>query len=131
MHENSVPEAAGTIDRRKGICSQRFYRQLLYRSGCDIVFAECNDAYAQRLDRAGRYYVNVMGNPAESEWIEGCRCYGFADMEKIADALYEADIAFTSVIGKNLESLGETAEHPFHRISGSVRELSAAEGVYL
>lgn len=96
-----------------GKIARGFIGQLLYRSGCEIVFAECNDAYAQTLDRAGRYYVNVMGKAEESEWIEGYRCYGFADMEKIAEALWDADVIFTSVIGKNLESLGGTIAQAF------------------
>ena len=96
-----------------GKIARGFIGQLLYRSGFEIVFAECNDAYAQTLDRASRYYVNVMGKSEESEWIEGYRCYGFADMEKIADALWDADIVFTSVIGKNLESLGGTIAKAF------------------
>lgn len=96
-----------------GKIARGFIGQLLYRSKSDIVFAECNDAYAQTLDRAGRYYVNVMGRAEESEWIEGYRCYGFADMERIADALWDADVIFTSVVGKNLESLGGTIAKAF------------------
>ncbi|MEF9973430.1 MAG: mannitol-1-phosphate 5-dehydrogenase [Clostridia bacterium] len=96
-----------------GKIARGFIGQLLYRSGYEIVFVESNVQYAKALDAAGRYYVNVMGNERESEWIEDHRTYNFQNIEEVADALYRADIAFTSVVGKNLPELGAMIARAF------------------
>ena len=90
-----------------GKIARGFLGQLLFRGGYELNFVECNASYARLLDRAGRYWVNVMGNPAESEWINGYRCFDYDRVEEIADALVDADVVFTSVVGSNLPELGK------------------------
>lgn len=96
-----------------GKISRGFLAQLLYRSGFHITFVELDENLVRRLNEAGKYYVNVMGNPEESEWIENYECIRLGDISEIAGALKTADIAFTSVGGKNLDALAGTIAAAF------------------
>ena len=96
-----------------GKIARGFIAQLLYRSGYHITFAEINKELVQKLNEAGRYYVNVMGHEEESEWISQYHCLSLDEIQGIADALSEADIAFTSVGGKNLLSLSAVIADAF------------------
>lgn len=49
-----------------GKIARGFIAQLLYQSKYEIVFVEQNQALVDQLNRAGKYYVNVMGHENES-----------------------------------------------------------------
>jgi len=89
-----------------GKIARGFIGQLLYRGGIHATFVDMNEKLLDALREAGKYYVNVMGNEKESEWIDGFDLLSLTDTEGIARALLEADVAFTAVGGKNLDSLG-------------------------
>lgn len=99
-----------------GKISRGFIAQLLYRSGFHIIFVELDKNLVKSLNESGRYYVNVMGNPAESQWIDNYECICLEDIDGIASALQEADIAFTSVGGKNLNALAGTIALAFSKM---------------
>ncbi len=105
-----------------GKISRGFIAQLLYRSGFHITFVELDEKLVKSLNKAGKYYVNVMGNPAESQWIKNYQCICLKDIEGIASALQKADIAFTSVGGKNLDALAGTIASAFSRGSKNFNE---------
>lgn len=88
-----------------GKIARGFIGQLLFRSGYSTIFVDVDEALVERLNRAGKYYVNVMGAAEGSEWIERFRCLALSDEPGIAKALAEADVVFTAVGGKNLDSL--------------------------
>lgn len=91
-----------------GKIARGFVAQLLYRSGFHTVFAVPHAEKARALNDKGSYYVNVMGNPAESQWISNYECICTADVEAVARAIETADIGFTAVGGKNLGTLALT-----------------------
>lgn len=88
-----------------GKIARGFIAQLLNRSSFHITFVELNAALVEALNEKGKYYVNVMGNPKESQWISDYTCIRLSDISGIAGALETADIVFTSVGGKNLGEL--------------------------
>ena len=90
-----------------GKIARGFIAHLLSRSGCHITFVEISEALVKELNESGAYYVNVMGNPNESQWIRGFTCISLSDIPGIAKALKSVDIVFTSVGGKNLDGLAE------------------------
>lgn len=90
-----------------GKIARGFIAQLLSRSGYHITFVEISEVLVRALNEKGTYYVNVMGNPKESQWIRGFTCIQLSDIPGIAEALKNADIVFTSVGGKNLDGLAE------------------------
>lgn len=96
-----------------GKIARGFIAQLLKRSGYEITFVDINRTLMEALNERGRYYVNVMGNEKESQWITGFRCLNSCDIESIAAELLDAEVAFSSVGGKNLESLAETIARAF------------------
>ncbi len=100
-----------------GKIARGFLGQLLYRSKCHTTYVDINKKLIGQLNETGRYYVNVMGNEKESEWITDYDCVALDDIRSIAEKLYGADVIFTSVGGKNLESIGKTIANAF-RISG-------------
>lgn len=110
-----------------GKIARGFLAQLLQRSGFSITFVESWEPLVRALSAAGRYYVNVMGNPAMSEWIESYSCVTLGDKEAILHALLEADVAFTSVGGKNLEGLGEVIARAFQSAPGRERSFVTCE----
>lgn len=91
-----------------GKISRGFVAQLLHRSDYYITFVEINERLVQSLNQRKQYYVNVMGNPKESQWISNYHCVKLTDIPSIATALEDADIVFTSVGGKNLDELAGT-----------------------
>ena len=100
-----------------GKIARGFIAQLLQRSGYDIVFADMNRRLIDALNEAGRYYINVMGNEKESEWITGIRCIDIENTGEVASELMKADVAFCSVGGKNLGSLAKTIARAFSQIA--------------
>ena len=91
-----------------GKIARGFIAHLLYRSGYHITIVELNEALVRSLNQNGRYYVNVMGNQDACQWVTNYECISLKDTEAIARALEKADIVFTSVGGKNLDSLAHT-----------------------
>lgn len=88
-----------------GKIARGFIAHLLSRSGFHITFVEVNEDLVKALNEEGRYYVNVMGNPQKSQWVTDFTCIWLQDIAGIARVLEKADIAFTSVGGKNLNDL--------------------------
>lgn len=105
-----------------GKISRGFVAQLLYRSNFHITFVEINDALVKSLNENGKYYVNVMGNPGASQWIEHFNCIRLSDISGIAEALSDTDIAFTSVGGKNLGSLAKTIAEAYGLVAEAGKE---------
>ena len=101
-----------------GKIARGFVGQLLYRSGFEMTFADINRKLVDALNDAGKYYVNVMGSEKESQWITGFHCISITDIPAIAESLKEADIAFTSVGGKNLDSVALTLAAAYEQSGG-------------
>lgn len=96
-----------------GKIARGFIAQLLQRSNYDITFIDVNTNLVKALNQNGKYYVNVMGNEKESEWITGFHCISSEDISTVASSLLESDVVFSSVGGKNLNSLSETIAQAF------------------
>ncbi len=90
-----------------GKIARGFLGQLLFRSKYTIVFVEHDPSLVHSLRENTQYYVNVMGNPAESEWIKNWKCISTEDTEKINNSFLAADIIFTAVGGKNLAPIAK------------------------
>lgn len=103
-----------------GKIARGFVAQLLHQSRFHITFVELNEKLVESLNQNQKYYVNVMGNAGESQWITDFQCVSLTDIPAIAKALRTADIAFTSVGGKNLDSLAKTIAEAFGQIAGEL-----------
>ena len=95
---NAIIFGAGKIARG-------FVGHLLSLSGIPFTFVEYNRDLVDLLNRRGRYFVEVMGNPAESVEISGYQALALDDHDAVARAWAEAPLAFTCVGGKNLDGL--------------------------
>ena len=94
-----------------GKIARGFIGHLLNLSGIPFTFVEVNVGLVDLLNKAGRYHIEVMGNPARNVDITGVRAIRLDDYEAVAEAWAGAPLAFTCVGGKNLESLaGHLAE---------------------
>ncbi len=101
-----------------GKIARGFIAQLLQRSGYQMTFVDINRPLMESLNERGKYYVNVMGNEKESQWITEYHCIDIQETEQIARELLEAKVAFSSVGGKNLTSLAKTIAKAFALTSG-------------
>lgn len=99
-----------------GKIARGFVGQLLFQSGFQITFVDVNKLLVESLNRAGKYYVNVMGEEKKSQWISNFHCLTLDDVDAIAEELVTADIAFTAVGGKNLKSLGSAIASAYQKI---------------
>ncbi|HEY0210634.1 hypothetical protein [Acerihabitans sp.] len=91
-----------------GKISRGFLSQLLYLADYEIVYVDINAALLEQLNTRKQFTVHVMGAEEKNTIITGFRCFSLSDTAAVARELKEADIAFTSVGGKNLQSLGAT-----------------------
>lgn len=105
-----------------GKIARGFIAHLLYRSGYHITIVELNEELVSSLNQNGRYYVNVMGDPKACQWIENYTCISLKDTAAIAKALETADIAFTAVGGKNLDSLAHTIAQAYMLAAPAMEE---------
>lgn len=114
-----------------GKIARGFIGQLLYQSNFEITFVEQNKDLTASLNSSGKYYVNVMGHPEESQWIEGFHCITLEDTAELAEELKTADIGFTAVGGKNLTSLAKTIASAYEdaekKMGGHVFNLICCE----
>lgn len=101
-----------------GKIARGFIAQLLYQSGCEITFVEQNRELVEKLNAAGRYFVNVMGHEDESQWIDGYHCLTLDDIDGIAEILKTAEIGFTAVGGKNLPGLAAVIAKAYEKAAG-------------
>lgn len=90
-----------------GKIARGFIGQLLYLSKADITFVDINQELVDRLNKEQRYHVYILGDSSLDSDVTGFQAIQLDDEKRIADAMLEADIAFVSVGGANLRSLGE------------------------
>ena len=63
-----------------------------------------------RLNKDQKYHVYILGDSSLDSDVTGFQAVQLEDEKRIGAALVEADIAFVSVGGANLKSLGEKSE---------------------
>ncbi len=85
-----------------GKIARGFIGHLLYLSGIEFTFVEKFDGLADLMNERGQYTVNILGNEKENCVVKGAKALKFADKEKIAEAIADADAVFNAVGGKNL-----------------------------
>ena len=83
-----------------GNIGRSFVAQLFSRAGYDIIFVDVMDELVAQLNAAGRYRVMIVDTVNEELRVERVRAIHGADLDAVAAALAEADIAATSV-GQN------------------------------
>lgn len=89
-----------------GKIARGFVGQLLEQSGYETVFVDISQALVKALNEQGSYRVHILGDESLSSTVSHYKALCLSDEAGIRQALEEADLAFTSVGGKNLESLG-------------------------
>lgn len=89
-----------------GKIARGFVAQLLRMNEVDVVFVEKVPQLVEQLNEAGSYEVHILGNEALNTRVDGYRAICLDDVDAIAAEMRDADIAFTSVIGKNLKDVG-------------------------
>ncbi|MBE7011350.1 MAG: mannitol-1-phosphate 5-dehydrogenase [Ruminococcaceae bacterium] len=85
-----------------GKIARGFIGHLLYLSGIEFTFVEKFDSLVDLINERGEYTVNILGNSEENCVVKNAKAFGFADKEKIAKAIADADAVFNAVGGKNL-----------------------------
>ena len=89
-----------------GKIASGFVGQLLELSGWETTFVDINRDLVQALNEKGTYTVHILGDPSLNTDVTHYRAIALDDEAAIRQTLGEADLAFTSVGGKNLESVG-------------------------
>lgn len=88
-----------------GKIARGFIGHLLYLSEIPFTFVEKFDGLVDLINERGQYTVNILGNSEKNCVVKGARAISFADTDKVAEAIADADAVFTSVGGKNLGDL--------------------------
>lgn len=88
-----------------GKIARGFIGHLLYLNQIPFTFVEKFDGLVDLINERGQYTVNILGNSEKNCVVTGVKAIRFADVEKVADAIADADAVFTSVGGKNLGDL--------------------------
>ncbi|MFC4597253.1 mannitol-1-phosphate 5-dehydrogenase [Cohnella hongkongensis] len=96
-----------------GKIARGFIAHLLYLSKAEITFVDVNEQLIELLNSRDSYRVHVMGADHKSADIRGFSALSLRDAEGVARAWSEADIAFTSVGGKNLSALADALAAAF------------------
>ena len=89
-----------------GKIARGFVGQLLELSGWETTFVDINRDLVQALNEKGTYTVHILGDPSLNTDVTHYWAIALDDEAAIRQTLGEADLAFTSVGGKNLESVG-------------------------
>ena len=88
-----------------GKIARGFIGHLLYLSEIPFTFVEKFDGLVDLINERGQYTVNILGHSEKNCVVKGAKAIRFSDIEKVADAISEADAVFTAVGGKNLGDL--------------------------
>lgn len=88
-----------------GKIARGFIGHLLYLSEIPFTFVEKFDGLVDLINERGQYTVNILGNSDKNCVVKGANAIRFSDVDKVAEAIADADAVFTSVGGKNLGDL--------------------------
>jgi len=80
-----------------GNIGRSFIAQLFSAAGYQVVFVEVMDELVTALNARGRYRVMIRDVQSEELWVEHVRAVHGKDLDAVADAVAEADIAATAV----------------------------------
>ncbi len=88
-----------------GKIARGFIGHLLYLSDIPFTFVEKTESLVNLINERGQYTVNILGNSDKNCVVKGVHALNFSEENKVIEAISEADTVFTSVGGKNLETL--------------------------
>lgn len=88
-----------------GKIARGFIGHLLYLSEIPFTFVEKFDGLVDLINERGQYTVNILGNSEKNCVVKNVSAIRFSDVDKVAEAIADADAVFTSVGGKNLGDL--------------------------
>ncbi len=88
-----------------GKIARGFIGHLLYLSNIPFTFVERAGALVDLVNERGKYTVNILGHSEKNCEVTGVHALNFAEEEKAAEAIADADTVFTAVGGKNLYTL--------------------------
>lgn len=91
-----------------GKISRGFLAQLLQINDVEIVFVEKVQSLVNLLNEEKEYEVHILGDEKKNTIVKNYKAIALDDIDSIAKEMKDADIAFTSVVGKNLRDLGNT-----------------------
>lgn len=89
-----------------GKIARGFIGQLLYLSGFETVFIDVNQKLIDQLNTDKSYHVYILGDPDKDSDVDGFQAINLRDTKEIQEAMLSSDIAFVSVGGQNLTSVG-------------------------
>ncbi len=87
-----------------GKIARGFIGHLLFLGGHEFIFIEKNRLLCDLINQKEQYTVNILGAPEKNCIIKGGRAVCFEDTDEVLDALSKADLIFTAMGGKNLDS---------------------------
>ncbi len=82
--------------------------QLAADAGWDLTLVDSDAALVRRLQQAGRYTVQLLGDATAVRQIDGYRALHVGDSEALAAAVHAADLVVTSVLEPNLPAAAAT-----------------------
>ena len=98
-----------------GKIAKGFIGQLLYLSDFQMTFVDVYKPMVDLLNARKKYHVHVLGDESLDSEVTGFRALTFDQKDQIFNAFQESDIAFVSVGGKNLESVGKSISKIFNQ----------------
>ena len=84
-----------------GKIARGFIGHLLYLNEIPFTFVEKFDGLVDLINERGQYTVNILGNSDKNCVVKGVKAIRFSDVEKVAEAIADADAVITSEGGKN------------------------------
>lgn len=89
-----------------GKIARGFIGQLLYLSGFETIFIDVNQELIDKLNKDKSYHVYILGDSSKDSDVTNFQAIHLRDTGEIQEAMRTADIAFVSVGGQNLVSVG-------------------------
>ena len=115
-----------------GKIARGFIGHLLYLSEIPFTFVEKAEGLVDLINERGQYTVNILGNSDKNCIVKNVKAIHFSEVEKIAEAISEATVVFTSVGGKNLGELVPLLAKGIEKkaAKGGGGFVSAIQGMY-
>ncbi|MHB0939493.1 MAG: mannitol dehydrogenase family protein [Armatimonadota bacterium] len=80
-----------------GNIGRSFVAQLFSAAGYDVIFVDVVEELVAELNARRRYRVMIKDEKSEEIWVERVRAVSGRNLDAVADALAEADVAATAV----------------------------------
>lgn len=88
-----------------GKIARGFLGHLLYLSNIPFTFVEKNRELVNLMNERGEYTVNILGDNTKNCVVKNVKAVCLEDEENVIELIGQGDLVFTSIGGKNLETI--------------------------